>query len=453
MIELRPYQQEIATAVVKSVQEGQGLTFSVEIARQGGKNEVSAQLEVLLLVLHAEAGGNLIKCSPTFKPQTIISMQRLKDRLKDWGLGQVAVPSMGYMIGLGKATAIFLSADETANVVGNTAHILMEIDESQDVSKEKYSKEFRPMGATTNVTTIHWGTTWDDSTLLEETKQLNIELEARDGIRRHFRYPWQEVAKYNPLYAGYVEGERVRLGDTHPLFLTQYCLEPIRGGGRFFSPAQLVQLQGEHPRRETPDHSMIYLAGLDLAGEAEQIDDIMLESVAPARDAAVLTIGSVSIDPISKLARVNIVQQYEWIGVAHPIIYRQLLDILKMWKVARVVVDATGVGEPVASFLRAELGSSVEPFKFTQKSKSDLGFNLLAQVNSSGLKMYVRDNSIECTQFWHQAGLARAMYRPNQTINFFLDPGDGHDDYLMSEALIVEAARDFKPRTAKGRRK
>jgi hypothetical protein len=82
--------------------------------------------------------------------------------------------------------------------VGNTAHILLEIDESQDVSKEKYTRDFKPMGATTNVTTVHYGTTWDENTLLEEINQTNLELERKDGIKRHFRFDWQEVAKYNP---------------------------------------------------------------------------------------------------------------------------------------------------------------------------------------------------------------------------------------------------------------
>jgi len=44
----------------------------------------------------------------------------------------------------------------------------------------------------------------------------------------------QEVAKYNPDYLAYVEGEKQRLGENHPLFLTQYCLLPLRGGGGFF---------------------------------------------------------------------------------------------------------------------------------------------------------------------------------------------------------------------------
>ncbi len=143
--------------MLDSVFRRKGLTFCVEIARQGGKNELSAQLEMLLLTLYIAESRDLIKCSPTFKPQTVISMTRLKDRLNDAGFGGIWTAELGYIIRLGNARAVFLSADESANVVGHTAQILLEIDEAQDVSKEKYTKEFKPMGATTNVTTVHYG--------------------------------------------------------------------------------------------------------------------------------------------------------------------------------------------------------------------------------------------------------------------------------------------------------
>ena len=45
------------------------------------------------------------------------------------------------------------------------------------------------MASAYNTTTIHYGTTWDDTTLLEEIKQTNLELEKKDGVKRHFRYP------------------------------------------------------------------------------------------------------------------------------------------------------------------------------------------------------------------------------------------------------------------------
>ncbi len=140
--QLWPYQRKIALAVMDSVFKKKGMCFSVEIARQGGKNELSAQLELLLLTLNMGHSKNLVKCAPTFKPQAVISMERLKDRLNDAGFAKIWEPERGYIIRLGGARAIFLSADESANVVGNTAHLLLEIDEAQDVSRDKFSKKF-----------------------------------------------------------------------------------------------------------------------------------------------------------------------------------------------------------------------------------------------------------------------------------------------------------------------
>jgi len=451
---LRPYQREVALAILDSVFGRKGLTFSVEIARQGGKNELSAQLELLLLTLYMTEPQNLVKCSPTFKPQTVISMMRLKDRLNDAGFNGIWVAELGYIIRLGNARAVFLSADESANVVGNTAHILLEIDESQDVSKEKYTKEFKPMGATTNVTTVHYGTTWDDCTLLEEAKQTNLELERKDGVKRHFRYDWQEVAKYNSEYSAYVEAERGRLGENHPLFLTQYRLLPIHGGGGYLSSQQRAQLGGEHTRKHQPETGKTYVAGIDLAGEAEEEQGAYLRSLKPRQDSTVVTIGELDFsicNEVHKQPGVKVVEHYWWTGRKHVELYPQLIDIIKnVWHCRKVVVDATGIGQPVSSFLRGALGSKVVPFIFTQQSKSELGFQLLAAVNSGRLKMYRGDGSEEFQEFWFEMERARSQYRPSQTMNFYVDPAQGHDDFLMSLALVVEAANQYSPRGARG---
>ncbi len=121
-----------------------------------------------------------------------------------------------------------------------------------------------------------------------------------------------------------------------------------------------------------------------------------------------------------------------------------------MWHCRRVVVDATGVGEPVSSFLRKALGSRVSPFTFTQRSKSELGFSLLAAVNSGRLKVYKGDGSEEYQEFWYELERARSQYRPSQNMNFYVDPSQGHDDFLMSLALLVEAANRYEPKTARG---
>ncbi len=455
-MKLRPYQQEIAKAVMDSVQNGKGLTFSVEIARQGGKNELSAHLEVLLLTLHMARGGNLIKCSPTFKPQTIISIQRLKERLDEFGFDGIYHTRMGYIVELGNARATFLSAEESSSVVGHTADILLEIDESQDVSKEKYSKEFRPMGSATNVTMVHYGTTWNDNTLLEEVKRTNQELEKKDSVRRHFSYDWQEVGKYNPEYLRFVQAERQRLGESHPLFRTQYALLPISSGGNFLSRQQIALMQGEHPRLSQPEGKRTYIAGIDLAGEREQEMGLFGNGRERRQDSTVITIAELGLrtapSPFTGLgwSEVRVVEHYHWTGVSHSQLYPQIVDILKKWNCGRIVVDATGMGQPVASFLRAQLGSKVIPFTFTQKSKSDMGFDLLSLVNCGRLKLYERDGSPEYQQLMFELERARAQYRPNQTMNFYVDPQEGHDDFLMSLALTAQAGKDFSPREAKG---
>jgi len=306
------------------------------------------------------------------------------------------------------------------------------------------------MAASTGATTVLYGTAWDDRTLLERTKQANLEAERRDGVRRHFEYDWQRVARHNPTYARFVESERQRLGESHPLFLTQYCLRPVSGGGRLFSPQQCAQLQGGHARQSMPVGGETYVAGLDVAGQA--IDEV----ASPRRDATVLTIARVSHPPRASLVqepRLEVVEHYAWTGEPHDALFERLVDVLgRVWRVRRVAVDATGLGETLARLLSSALGEQVvRPFRFTAESKSRLGYNLLAAVNGGRVKTYDGDGSDEHREFWQQAELARVAYRANQTMNFFVDPAEGHDDYLMSLALVVEAAAGSRPRTARGR--
>ncbi len=479
---LRPYQREAMHAIIDSVLRRRGLTFTVEIARQGGKNELSAQLEFLLLLSHAAVDADAVKCAPTFRPQLRISMRRLWMHVARSDLAGAA-RRRDNAVTLGRACILFLSAEPGSNVVGHTASLLLEVDEAQDVDEEKFDREFRPMAATTNATTVMYGTAWDDSTLLERTKQHNLELERRDGVRRHFEYDWHAVAACLPAYQRHVESERVRLGDSHPLFLTQYCLKTIAGGGRLFTATQRAQLAGDHDRLRFPLAGETYVAGLDLAGGEDNApvgaleesqwrqpveespwrpapfpcrEDLASTPQRSTHDATVLTIGRLVYPPHDALVqgpRVEIVEHCAWTGEPHETILPRILDLLRgVWKVARVAVDATGLGETAARLIMQALGASrVDAVKFTSASKSQLGFDLLAAVNGGRLKAYRADGSPEGREFWRQCDLARAAYRANRTLNFFLDPADGHDDYLISAALLVHAARDQHPRRATGR--
>ena len=50
----------------------------------------------------------------------------------------------------------------------------------------------------------------------------------------------------------------------------------------------------------------------------------------------------------------------------------------------------------------------------------------------------------------HQLERARAVYRPNRTLGFNVPASEGHDDLLMSLALLSAAVKDMAPRVARG---
>jgi hypothetical protein len=166
-LKLRSYQQCVARAVIDSVVKRRGLTIVVMFPRQSGKNELQAQIEAYLLMLYSEDGGELVKVSPTWKPQAQNAMRRLERTLEKNLLTRGRwEKSSGYLYRIGRAQMAFFSGAPEANIVGATASLLLEVDEAQDVSLEKYDRAIAPMAASTNATRVLWGTAWTGDTLL-----------------------------------------------------------------------------------------------------------------------------------------------------------------------------------------------------------------------------------------------------------------------------------------------
>jgi hypothetical protein len=148
----------------------------------------------------------------------------------------------------------------------------------------------------------------------------------------------------------------------------------------------------------------------------------------------------------------EVVEHIALTGVPAPDLLPRLASLIgEAWRPARVTIDATGIGEPIAAQLERRLGSRVQPFRFTVESKSRLGFGLMAAVTSGRLRCYAADGSPEYRALRAEAAAARVSYRPNGAIAWGVDPADGHDDHLVSLALAVAAAEDAGPRVAKGR--
>jgi len=466
---LRSYQLEPARAILDSIVHGRGRSFVVMMSRQAGKNELSGQLEAYLLNLFRRRGGQIVKASPTFKPQTLNSILRLCDRLDNpWNRGQWRKRE-GYIVQLGKARAFFFSADPSANVVGATADILLECDEAQDVEPAKWDKDFVPMGASTNVTTVYWGTAWTSDTMLARTAQHLRRLEARDGVRRVFRYDAEQVGAEVPAYAEHVRRQVARLGRQHPLIKTQYYLEEIDGQGGLFHAARRALMRGDHPRQREPGRAppfagrgvtpgRRYAMLIDVGGEDELGGDPVTRSMLanPRRDATALTLVEVSVRH-GELPRYRAVERRLWIGTPHTRLYHELLAWADAWRPVWIVVDATGVGAGLASALSTRLGERVIPVTFSPRVKSDLGWDFLAIVETGRYRDYAEDGEADTRQFWYE--VEACQYEVSQGPGHQMRWGvweapaydgaiaRGHDDLLISAAMCAVLDRQPWPGT------
>ncbi|MHB1293925.1 MAG: hypothetical protein ACYC4R_02910 [Anaerolineae bacterium] len=435
---LRGYQLAPARAVLDSVLQGRGLTFAVMMARQAGKNEISAHLEALLLNLHRRRGGTLVKASPTFQPQALQSMQRLRAVWQGSLLPPLAA-ERGNLLRAGRAGALFLSAGLHAHVVGATAGILLEGDEAQDIDEDKWNRDFRPMAASTDATTVLWGTAWTSNTLLARTIRALRHAEGRDQVQRVFIVPWEQVAAESPAYGRYVRGEIERLGRNHPLIRTQYYLEEIDEEGGMFSPATRVLMRGSHERQRGPTEGREYALLVDVAGEAEERDEQSLLREEPTRrDSTALTVVEVARDGLGQ-PRFLVMDRYHWTGTPHHTLYGAITHLADLWGAVHVVVDGTGVGAGLVSFLKRALGERVHPFIFTARSKSDLGWEFLGICNSGRFFDYRDDGGPEQRQFWREVEAAdyAVVDGPGRLMRWGVADPTVHDDLLISAALCA----------------
>jgi len=443
---LRSYQLAVARAIGESVLGGHGRTFAVMMSRQAGKNETAAQIEAWLLNLYRRRGGSIVKAAPTFRPQALTSLLRLRSVLDGAPLPPARI-ELGHRLCCGRASIAFYSAAPGASVVGATADILLEADEAQDIDEERWQKDFRPMAASTAATTVLWGTAWTADTLLARTMASLGEQEARDGVQRVFRIPWDVVAEAVPAYGRYVRGEIARLGAGHPLIRTQYLLEELDAEAGLFTAATQALMRGTHARQQGPLEGHRYALLVDVAGGLDIVGGSgSLDGAVSLRDSTVATVVEITrtagasggADPLP-LPAYLVMNRYAWTGTALSTLAGTLAALAERWAVGHLVIDATGLGAGLASALVQRLGPRVIPFVFTTSSKSRLGWAFLGLCNSGRFRDHRADGSPEQERFWREVAAARYALGegPGQSLRWGVPDRAIHDDYLVSAALCA----------------
>lgn len=454
-VELRAYQLPVARAIVRSVLLRQGLTFVVMFPRQSGKNELQGHIEAYLMLLTSQVNGEIVKASPTWRPQSLNAMRRLERILASNLLTKERFRKReGYIFEVGEqgapgaSRAYFFSAEPSANVVGATAKTLLECDEAQDVQPAKWDKDFSPMAASTNATQVFWGTAWTSRTLLARELRAARDAQTRDGIQRAFVLTADDVARDLPKYGEFVKTQVAKLGRSHPLIRTQYYSEEIDAEGGMFPPARRALLRGQHAPQLAPVPGHLYALLIDVAGADEAATQAIGETSKTGRDSTTLTVVEIDLSTVAdaniRKPSYRIVHRKGWTNVPHRNLYGALRAQIDHWQPLYTVIDATGVGEGLASFLTSSMAPGrLIPFVFSGTSKSQLGWDLIALVETGRLKDHNDAADPDQIEFQRQLEFVSYEAREHNQLRWSVpdgtrDPATGellHDDWVLSAAL------------------
>jgi hypothetical protein len=451
-VTLRAYQQGVAEAVVNSVTNKAGLSLVVMFPRQSGKNELQAQLEAYLLWMYSNKPAEIVKVSPTWRPQSMTSMRRLERVLKaNKFTATMWQRESGYIFRVGEARIYFLSGAGESNIVGATASLLLEVDEAQAVAIDKFDREVAPMAAASHATRVFWGTAWTAQTLLARELRASQAEEARDQVRRVFRVSAEEVAAEVPEYGSFVAEQVARLGRMNLTVRTQYFSEEIDAEAGLFPTQRLALMEGGHAWQERPQAGETYAFLLDVGGE-ENVE----EKAAGGRehDATALVIVAVErgglLDPGVRAPRYRVVNLMQWRGEGHARLHSRLTALARAWNPRRLVVDATGLGAGLAAFLENSLPGRVLRYEFNTLTKSRLGWGFVEVVESGRFHLpraaeAQAEKLVDLFRAQCRACQYRVGQRPAQALHWGVpegarDPSSGellHDDLLLAAALCA----------------
>lgn len=334
------------------------------------------------------------------------------------------------------------SASEGSNIEGESHHIII-VDESQDVGDMKYSKSISPMGAFYNATKILIGTPTTEVGFFYNSIERNKRAyDLNKKKRNHYEYDCDVVIKYNPRYAKYIDGEKVRLGEDSDEFLMSYKLKWMLQRGMFITTDRLMKLAKEDADFVFIDYKKNHVAGLDLGKE---------------NDSTVLTILEVDWDhpiivEVSKELEVPDFIVYDKTVVAWLEIqgddwedqYPQIMDFLGNYRIGRLVIDSTGLGSPIFSRIAANVDYECIPYVFSTPSKSDLVKHFDAELKSNRFHFPAcpeAKDSREYRRFISQMTSAIKTYSGTNMIVGHGPNKDDHDDYLYSAALACWGAK------------
>ena len=465
-----PYQAQFGKRIIRSILDNDGLELTALFARQMGKSETVANtIGGLMIILPEMAKMPMFATDKrlqmfknglwvgVFAPslrQAQTTYSRLKARiqcesaiavLQEFGLEFST--SNGQTVGLTNGSFCnAVSASDGSNIEGDSYKLIL-CEECQDISNFKIRKSIHPMGASYNATIVKIGTATTFKGDFYEAIQRN-KRDFADGklkIRSHFEYDYKIGAKYNPKYEKYVQKEMYRLGETSDEFRMSYGLEWILERGMFVDADVLEKTCGKsNMNRVFFDRTKPHVIGIDLAKKG---DSTVITVVEPDWDNPVIKESNKNstdnIEDEYTAYRTHIKDWRQLDGDDYNKQYYDILDYLRNWNVARIMIDATRE-ESMTDRLRANLDCEVIGCNFTS-IKSPMYKHLDTEIKSGRATFPLSEEvkkSREYMEFIKQMGMLQKDYRGQNMVVSHPPERGAHDDYPDSWALAVYGCRD-----------
>lgn len=449
--------------------------------RRAGKNEADARGMHRFLsqfgVLQRKRKRpviNALVSAPTWD-QIDQSKRRFEQVLEQLGLLLDLVKREGKMYSLKglNAAIMFKSVGAGPNAKGEGAELYQVVNECQDTDKQTYDDSLAPMRASTSSPVIFQGTQGPDDCLSNVMLQLAEAEQERTGERLIQIVDGETVAKYNPKYGEFLDLERSRLTEHHPIYLMNYAIKPAKGFGKYLDrPEYEDKMQGPHRHQLAPRAGAVYVAGIDCCGSAETEDDgaVWNPDRIEKRDSTVVTIGELRFrrDSAGYVPMVDIVNVRCWPGMWPDAATRQVLAHLEPWPLVRITSDKGGVGDGLSTTVLKTYGESVvNALQSTFQDVSRMGDRMLGAIASDRLRMFRRpDEKCSCPgcpcdeceptcalrtweEWWLQFRQLRKQrlkngmrfHAPTTRVNNRVV----HDDFPKSTGYLVDAAYDHLP--------
>lgn len=414
---LRGPQAWVIEQVEKHIARHDGQVMPIRQARQTGKNEISAVLHRRHLWRRQNYPSSQIwiRTAPTHKPQIVNSKKRLRELL-DLSPSKIIrhplfknaklTTEEGYIWRLGNASVEFISSGPTANVVGGTANVCLDMDEAHKVNKDKFDEDFAPMAADKSAAIVLWGVAADGHDLMSFYREHNKSIGRSD---LNIDLPCEVFMEHNPRYARHVEARVSALGYDHPIIKTQYRLVDVASEGSFFNSIQQVSLlDGGHERELVPRAGSRYQMIVDIAASNENnVEDILKGDEDAVEDSTAIWLYKVTniltangLFPLIQL--VNVI----WLtGVSLPKQEELIEDTIKTWKCEKVTIDSIGVGRQIGESMAKKFGPvMVNAYTASADTVSQDCYDLLARVNHNAVKMFRNDGSEVWREVERQVG-------------------------------------------------